>query len=158
MNFDTAFAELLGHEGAYVNHPDDPGGETNWGITVAVARQHGYNGPMKDMPVWFAKKVYKAEYWDKVRAEEMPVEARYALFDAAVNSGTSQAIKWLQRAINVPADGVFGPVTLHAVKMHEPKELKAKMLAQRLFFMTSLAHWPTFGKGWARRIAYLMER
>ena len=156
MNFDDAFTKLLGHEGGYVNHPSDPGGETNWGITVAVARANGYAGTMKDMPVDVAKKIYRARYWDEVAAESLPPAVRYVVFDAAVNSGVKQAIRWLQRAVFTEADGVIGTKTLMAVNAADPQALRAQFLAQRLRFMTDLPTWTAFGMGWARRIADLM--
>ena len=157
MDFDTAFHKLLGHEGGYVNHSQDPGGETNWGITIAVARQNGYEGSMSSLPVGVAKEIYRKMYWNAVRADEMPSKLRYAFFDAAVNSGVSQAIKWLQRAVSVSPDGVIGPMTLRAVNSQNPNEVFERMLAQRLKFMASLSTWPAFGRGWARRIAAIME-
>jgi len=157
MNFDRAFHTLLGHEGGFVDHPDDPGGATNWGVTERVARAHGYTGHMRDLPVDTAKAIYRKDYWDAVRAEELPAAIRYAVFDAAVNSGPRQAIRWLQRAVGVRDDGVIGPVTLGAVRGANPEQVLRRMLAQRLRFMTGLSNWPTFGRGWARRIADLME-
>jgi len=157
MNFDQAFHTLLGHEGGFVDHPNDPGGATNWGVTERVARAHGYTGHMRDLPVDTAKAIYRKDYWDAVRAEELPAAIRYAVFDAAVNSGPRQAIRWLQRAVGVRDDGVIGPVTLGAVRGANPEQVLRRMLAQRLRFMTGLSNWPTFGRGWARRIADLME-
>ena len=157
MDFDTAFHKLLGHEGGYVNHSQDPGGETNWGITIAVARQNGYEGSMSSLPVGVAKEIYRKMYWNAVRAEEMPSKLRYALFDAAVNSGVSQAIKWLQRAVNVSDDGILGPKTLAAVISQDQSKVFDSMVAQRLKFMASLSNWPAFGRGWARRIAAILE-
>jgi lysozyme family protein len=157
MDFDTAFHKLLGHEGGYVNHPSDPGGETNWGVTVAVARQNGYKGAMQSMPVGVAKDIYKKMYWDAVQADKMPLKLRYALFDAAVNSGVTQAIKWLQRAVNVSGDGVLGPKTLAAVISQDQSKVFDSMVAQRLKFMASLSNWPSFGRGWTRRIAAILE-
>lgn len=158
MTFDNAFTELLGHEGGYSNHPSDPGGETIWGITVAVARQNGYRGEMALMPVDFAKRVYKKMYWDKVKCDEVPERIRYALFDAAVNSGTGQAVRWLQRAVGVADDGDLGPVTLAAIRLTNPELLLMAMLGQRLEFMTRLSTWPDFGRGWARRIAKILQK
>lgn len=156
MNFDQAFHELLGHEGGYSNHPNDPGGETMWGITLKSARAAGYTGAMRDMPVDFAKTVYRRRYWDSVRADELPEAIRYAVFDAAVNSGISQASRWLQRAARVADDGVIGPVTLRAVREVAPEIMLRRLLSQRLRFMTDLSTWPTFGRGWARRIAAIL--
>lgn len=157
MTFDQAIDELLKHEGGYVEHPHDPGGETNFGITARVARLNGYEGDMKFIPMSLVKEIYKLDYWDKCKCDDLPETLRYAVFDAGVNSGVTQAIKWLQRAAGADADGVFGPKTLLAVRMKNPEILKRKYLAQRLNFMTDLKVWPVFGRGWAKRIASLME-
>lgn len=157
MNFDQAFTKLLGHEGGYVDHPSDPGGATRWGVTERVARANGYTGHMRDFPELAARHIYRRDYWQAVRADELPEAVRYAVFDAAVNSGTVQSIKWLQRALGVADDGKLGPVTLAAALKADPLALKGKLLAQRLTFMTDLKTWPAFGRGWARRIASLME-
>jgi lysozyme family protein len=82
---------------------------------------------------------------------------RYAVFDAAVNSGPAQATRWLQRALGVDPDGVIGPKTLTAAYAANPDALRARMLAQRLRFMAGLANWPAFSRGWSRRIADLLE-
>lgn len=156
MDFDKAFHTLLGHEGGFVDHPADPGGATMWGVTERVARANGYTGPMRALPVAVAKAIYRREYWDAVKADEMPDAVRYALFDGAVNSGVSQSVKWLQRALGVTADGAIGPKTIAAAKAANGDRLKSAMLGARLQFMTDLATWPSFGKGWARRIASLM--
>lgn len=155
MNFDKAFEKLLGHEGAYSNHPSDPGGETMWG--VAVARANGYQGPMKSMPVDVAKAIYRKQYWDATRSDELPEVVRYAVFDAAVNSGVGQSVRWLQRALGVADDGKIGSVTLGAAKVANPEALLRAVLAQRLRFMTKLSNWPAFSRGWASRVADLME-
>ena len=157
MNFDQAFAALLKHEGDYSDHPADPGGKTRYGITEAVAREVGYRGDMRELPMDLAKRIYKDRYWDAVRAEELPEAIRYAVFDAAVNSGPRQAIRWLQRAVGAKDDGIVGPITLGAVRATDPQVLLRRMLSARLRFMTDLPTWPTFGRGWARRIADLME-
>lgn len=157
MDFDQAFDKLLGHEGGFVDHPADPGGATRWGITERVARVAGYRGDMRELPVALAKRIAKTEYWDAVRADDMPPGIRYALFDATYNSGPRQATLWLQRALEVADDGMIGPKTLMVAHATDPRALLPRMLAQRLRFMTGLANWPAFGKGWARRVADLME-
>lgn len=157
MNFDEAFTKLLGHEGAYSNHPSDPGGETMWGVTAAVARANGYVSPMRDMPVDVAKAIYHRQYWATIRADELPPALRYAIFDAAINSGTVQAVKWLQRAIGATDDGRIGPQTLSMARAAQPDFALRRMLSQRLKFMTDLKVWPHFSRGWARRVADLME-
>lgn len=118
--------------GGYTNDPDDPGGETRWGVTVAVARASGYGGDMRELPREFAERVYAARYWDAVRADEMAaLSARVAeeVVDAGVNCGTVRASTWLQQALNalnnngrlypdIIADGKIGPATLAALKSY----------------------------------------
>ena len=157
MNFDEAFHHLLGHEGGYVNHPDDPGGETNWGVTKVVARQHGYEGLIKDMPVAVAKAVYRKSYWDAVQADNLPPAIRYAVFDAAVNSGVGTSVRWLQQSVGATPDGVLGPKTLAALQEVNPDGLLRRMLARRLRAMTDMKGWPSFSAGWTRRVATLLE-
>lgn len=157
MNFDQAFDILLKHEGGFVDHPDDPGGATRYGVTEAVAREVDYRGDMRDLPLDLAKRIYRERYWDAVRAEQLPAPVRYVVFDAAVNSGVGQAARWLQRAVGVRDDGVIGPWTLAAVAQHSPETVTRRFLSQRLRFMSGLANWPAFGRGWARRIADLLE-
>lgn len=153
MNFDQAFDRLIGHEGGYSNHPDDPGGETMWGVTLNVARSYGYNGQMRSLPRDIAKEIYRGLYWNRCRAEEMPEAIRFDLFDTAVNSGVGQAVKLLQRAAGATDDGVIGPKTLAAVRAMDPQKLDKRFSGYRLKFMTGLKNWPTFAKGWANRIA-----
>lgn len=157
MDFQTAFDLLITHEGGYNNHPDDPGGATMYGITEKVARANGYTGAMQDLTLDFSKSIYRKSYWDACRCDQMPDTLRYPLFDAAVNSGPGQAIKWLQSAVGVKADGSIGPVTQQAVNMAAPQPTRQKMIGNRLRFMTELANWPSFSKGWARRIAAILE-
>lgn len=157
MNFDAAFDILLKHEGGFSNHSADPGGATRYGITEAVAREVGYKGDMRELPLDLAKRIYKDRFWDAIKAEQLPPTLRYPLFDSAVNSGPGQAVKWLQRALGVKDDGVIGPQTIAAANAGNPDALRMRMLSQRLKFMAGLAHWPAFSRGWALRIASLME-
>lgn len=152
MNFDQAYDRLMGHEGGYANHPDDPGGETMWGVTARVARAAGYTGPMRDLPRETAKAIYRAQYWAPVKADQLPAAVRFDVFDGAVNSGVKQSVKWLQEAAGATPDGAIGPLTLAAAMAAGPA-LSARYNAARLRFMTDLPTWPSFGKGWARRIA-----
>lgn len=153
MNIDQALKHLLGNEGGFVDHPKDPGGATNFGITQRVARAHGYMGDMRDLPQSTAISIYRTDYWAPIKADQLPDALRFHVFDAAVNSGPSQAVKWLQRAAGVAQDGIIGPRTLAAAASVTP----AKYSAIRLRFMTDLSTWSTFGKGWARRIADNLE-
>lgn len=156
-NFDQAFVELLGHEGSYSNNPADPGGETNWGITVAVARENGYVGSMKEMDQSVAKTIYAKKYWLSA-FDDLPYTVAFQVFDAAVNSGVGQAVRWLQRSVGAADDGKLGPITLSAAKAADPVKLATLFNAERLMFMTNLSTWSSFGKGWARRIATNLKK
>lgn len=149
MNLEQALELLLRHEGGFVNHKKDPGGATKYGITEAVARSHGYLGDMQHLPLETARAIYKKDYWDKIKADSLPAHLRFHVFDAAVNSGVSQAVKWLQEAAKTQVDGVVGPNTISVAKSVSV----AKYNGLRLKFMCSLKTWEHFGKGWARRIA-----
>ena len=157
MNFLTAFDKLLKHEGDYSNHAADPGGKTRYGVTEAVAREVGYRGDMRELPLELAQRIYKERYWDAVQAESLPPDVRYIVFDGAVNSGVAQSSKWLQRACGVKDDGVIGPITIRAASTLHSEGLRRRILAQRLRFMTKLPNWPAFSRGWANRICDLLE-
>jgi lysozyme family protein len=157
MNFLTAFDKLLKHEGGYSDHAADPGGKTRYGVTEAVAREFGYRGDMRELPIDLAQRIYKERYWDAVQAENLPLDVRYIVFDGAVNSGVAQSVKWLQRACGVHDDGVIGPVTIRAASTLHAEGLKRRILAQRLRFMAKLPNWPAFSRGWANRICDLLE-
>lgn len=151
--FDAAFERVIGYEGGYVDHPDDPGGATNWGITERVAREHGYTGSMRLLSREQAREIYRVGYWQRAQADQYAPAIGYQLFDAAVNHGIGNAIRMLQRAVGVADDGQVGPVTLDAVRRRPAAEVIARFNAERLDFYTRLTTWPSFGRGWARRIA-----
>lgn len=159
MDFDRAFDLLLNHEGGYADRSlaDDPGGKTKYGITENTARANGYTGDMRDLTVEKAKAIYRKDFWDACQCDALPDPIRYALFDAAVNSGVGQAVKWLQAAAGVKADGALGPVTKQAVNMAAPMVLRQQMIGKRLRFMTDLKNWPPNARGWSRRIAAILE-
>ena len=151
--FDSAFDALIANEGGYSNNRHDPGGETRWGITKRVAQVHGYTGAMWDLPLVTAKEIAKAQYWNPIKGDEFPERFAFQVFDAAYNSGVGTAIRWLQQAVGVLADGSIGPVTLTAVKAHEPDWIIARFDGLRLRYLADLKAWPNFGRGWAHRIA-----
>lgn len=153
LSFDECFDRLMGHEGGYVNHPSDPGGETMWGVTARVARANGYSGEMKDLSRDMAKQITRTAYWDRAQCDRLPAALAYQVMDAAYNHGVGQSIRFVQRAAGVADDGVFGTVTLRAVLTMPVTDVLARFNAERLDFYTKLSTWPTFGKGWARRIA-----
>ena len=149
MTFDQAFEKLIGHEGGYVNHPNDPGGETNFGISKRAYPHEDIRG----MTIERAKVLYRRDYWDAAGCDAVPEAAKFQVFDMAVNSGVRAAIKNLQKTVGVMADGVIGPKTLQALQSMPAQRFIAHFNAQRLAFMAGLSTWPTFGRGWALRIA-----
>lgn len=147
MNFDQAFTRLLGNEGSYSNNPADPGGETNFGISkrsypdvdVANLTQDG------------AKAIYLRDFWNPVGDADPAI--KFQVFDFAVNSGISTAIRKLQAAIGVADDGHWGPLSAAKLAATDKNDVLMRFIAQRLRFWTSLSTWPSFGKGWANRAA-----
>jgi len=158
-NFDKCLELMLKHEGGYVNHPQDPGGMTNLGVTRRVWEEWlgrpVSEKEMRNLTPTMVKPLYKRKYWDAVRADDLVSGVDYAVFDVAVNSGPGRAIKFLQSCVGVTADGGFGPRTLAAVKVAEqdPKRLIEIYCAKRLEFLQALRTFPTFGRGWSRRVA-----
>ena len=150
-NFNWAFDLLMGHEGGYSNNPRDPGGETMWGITARVARAWGYSGPMKSLPRDTAKQIAKKWYWDILRCDAYNKVVAYQVFDALYNGG--QVVIWMQAASGAKVDGIFGPETLRRTSEAWPPTFTIKFNVLRLLYYTSLKTWPTFGKGWTRRVA-----
>jgi lysozyme family protein len=140
---------VLGHEGGYVNNPQDPGGETNWGI----AKRSYPHVDIKALTRAQAVEIYRRDFWDQVHGEELPPALAFQALDAAVNHGIGNAVRWLQRAAGVADDGHFGPVSLAALKAASENDLLLRFNGVRLRFYTDLSTWPTFGRGWARRVA-----
>lgn len=130
MSFEAAFQRVVMVEGGYSNHPSDTGGETQFGITKAVARANGYAGEMREMPLATAKTIYRRQYWDTLRLDEIDQLSQKVadeLFDTGVNMGVGVAGRFLQRALSamnrqqrdypdVPVDGVVGPMTVHSLR------------------------------------------
>jgi len=153
-NYPQALKQVLKYEGGYVDHPKDPGGPTNKGVTQAV-----YNDWRKSqkMPIQSVRNIgdsevaaiYKNLYWDRVSGDLLPDGVDFAVFDFAINSGVSRAAKYLQAVVGVTQDGQIGPATIQATKAYVAMAVTNKRLA----FMQSLSIWSTFGKGWSARIA-----
>jgi len=157
MTFDEALKQVLRHEGGFVDHASDPGGATNYGITERVARQHGYSGDMRNLPISMAAAIYRKSYWNPCRCDDLPEDCRFDVFDAAVNSGVTRASIWLQDVVGTASDGKIGPITVKAASQYDGQLIGRRLTAKRLQFMTQLSTWPTFGRGWARRIADNLE-
>lgn len=156
-NLIPAMKALLKHEGGFVNHPADPGGMTNLGVTQRVWEDWvGHPVDEKEMRSLTPEKVapmYKQKYWDKVAGDDLPSGVDLAVFDFAVNSGPNRAAKLLQRILDVKEDGAIGRNTLSAVLERDSSDLIARYNGARLAFLMALPTWDTFGKGWGRRVA-----
>jgi uncharacterized protein (TIGR02594 family) len=156
-NYAPSLARLLVHEGGYTNHPSDPGGPTNYGITIHDYRKYidpaGTAADVRAMSVEQAKLIYRKRYWDVQRCDELPPGVDYATFDYGVNSGIGRSAKVLQRIVGVTADGEIGDDTIAAARARDPKLLVGAICDERLAFLRGLGTWPTFGRGWGRRVA-----
>lgn len=155
-NFDNALKHLLAEEGGYVNHAKDPGGRTNLGVTQRVweewVGQRVDETTMRFLKPADVAPLYRKKYWDAIRGDELPDGVDLMVFDAAVNSGVTRAIKWLQECVAAKPDGVIGPATLAAVNAINPSDLVSAFSARRLAFLRKLSTWETFGKGWGARV------
>lgn len=149
MTFDDAFETLIGHEGGYVWHKEDPGGETKFGITKRTYPHLNIHALTLEQ----AKAIYRRDFWLKAGCDKLPDGVDFDVFDLAVNSGIGRAAQLLQMALGVTPDGSIGTKTLAAIDEAQPAPLRARLNGYRLLFMTDLATWKDFGKGWARRVA-----
>jgi lysozyme family protein len=155
QNFDQCFQMMLKHEGGFSDHPEDPGGITNLGVTLATYEQWvGRAVTVDEMKALTPKDVapiYKDRYWDAVRGDDLPSGVDWSVFDWAVNSGPGRASRALQRIVGVTADGKIGPVTLKAVHDMKADKIIDKMYDARQHFYEQLSTFDTFGRGWTRR-------
>jgi lysozyme family protein len=155
-NFRRSLAHVLKHEGGFVNHPRDPGGATNKGVTIATFRRYikpsGTVADLRRITDAEVAKVYKEHYWDAVSGDALPDGVDHATFDFAVNSGPSRAIKHLQMAAGVKVDGKLGPLTMSAVQARDPRKVVEHICDSRMAFLRRLRTWDVFNKGWRRRV------
>ncbi|WP_377153367.1 glycoside hydrolase family 108 protein [Roseateles sp. UC29_93] len=147
--FDTLIDRVLGHEGGYVNHPEDPGGETKFGIA-----KRSYPGvDIKNLTRPQAIEIYRADFWNRVQGDKLPRAFVFQALDAAVNHGVENAVRWMQRAAKVADDGHIGPMTLAAIGRADTADLVLLFNAERQEFYTKLSTFDVFGRGWIRRVA-----
>jgi lysozyme family protein len=151
IDFDTAFDRLMGHEGGYVNNPSDPGGETIWGISKRSYPHLVIRNISREQ----AKAIYARDFWAPLG--DMPESIKFQAFDFAVNSGIQTAVRKLQASVGAAEDGHWGPVSAAKLAALPASDVLMRYAAQRLRFMASLSTWPTFGKGWALRVAGQLE-
>lgn len=147
--FDYFIERVLVHEGGYVNDPRDPGQETRWGISKRAYPHLDIRNLTRSQAV----DIYRRDFWQRVRGDELPREFAFQALDAAVNHGIGNAVRWMQRAAGVADDGVIGPVTLAAVQRAQPADLVLRFNAERLRFYAKLTTFSTFGRGWVNRVA-----
>lgn len=163
--FLQAFGIVVGEEGGYSNNAADPGNWTSGlcGVGRCAGTKFGVSAasyPGLDilhLTVADAQAIYRRDYWEQVQGDVLPPPLSLLVFDAAVNNGTTRAVRWLQQAVSVMVDGVMGPATLAAVRARSGNGagLLAEFQAQRLYYMAGLPTWRTFGLGWARRLCQL---
>lgn len=163
-SFQTALAHVFAQEGGYVDHPNDPGGATKYGITRRTLARYRNVRPANKLPKSAvrhlrkseATKIYYRQYWHPIQGQKLPAGLAFCLFDFAVNSGPARAIKTLQALVRVPQDGRMGPVTLAginaAINLRSESHLIGQISNQRLQFLQRLRHYKVFGRGWRRRV------
>jgi len=149
MSFDIIINRVLGHEKGYVNDPNDPGGETSWGIS----KRSYPNVDIKNLTRESAIEIYRKDFWEHLNVGSLPDGILFQLLDFAVNSGIDTAIRYFQRVLGVADDGHFGPISRKAALTMSESDMILGINAERLEFMTKLKNWPNAGRGWARRIA-----
>ena len=155
--YDEALRRLLLHEGGYCNHPQDPGGPTNFGITIADYRKYIKPGASADdvraMRLEEAKAIYRSKYWRALRCDELPAGVDDSIFDYGVNSGVGRAGKVLRRVMGLPDDNwAVTDDVIAEVTRRDPRTVIAAINAERLAFLRGLRSWPVFGTGWERRV------
>ena len=155
-NYEKCLEIILHHEGGYVNHPKDPGGETNLGVTKRVYEEWGGTKDMKDLTVEDVAPIYQKNYWNRVRGDDLPAGLDLCVFDFGVNAGTGRSAKFLQRLVGTTVDGGIGPATIGAVNAYVQIEgIEATIEAfqnSRQEYYESLSTFETFGRGWTRRV------
>lgn len=161
-NLPNCLKIVLEHEGGYVDHPRDPGGATNLGVTLAtLSSWRGRMATKADVRALTQRDVepiYEQKYWNVVRGDDLPYGVDLAVFDFGVNSGPARSGRYLQAVVGAVQDGKVGPSTLGMVRRMDGKYVVQKLCARRLSFVRGLRTWATFGRGWSRRIADIEAR
>lgn len=155
-SFDAALSLVLKHEGGYVDHPKDPGGATNKGITLAAYKswlgRPVTKQELRAIPDSTVAAIYRSRYWNAVKGDDLPAGVDYAVFDFGVNSGPARAVKMLQGIVGTTQDGKVGPKTLEAINRHGATKAISDLCRARLAWLKTLSTWSTFGRGWERRV------
>lgn len=155
-SFEKCIAVTARWEGGWSDHKADPGGKTNWGITQATLSQYlgrpATATEIRALTKAEAEVIYRKLYWDRVSGGSLPPGIDLCVFDFGVNSGQSRAVKSLQAALGVKADGWIGEKTLSAIAARDPQKLIAELCERRMAFLKKLPTWKTFGEGWTNRV------
>jgi lysozyme family protein len=160
-NFKAALAVTLRWEGGFVDHPRDPGGATNKGITIGTFRRYKPDATVADLKAISnadVERIYRDGYWMPVNADRLPPGVDLSVFDFGVNSGTGRAARHLQAVAGTTQDGVIGFQTLKAIEAVRGDVVVQKLCARRMSFKRGLKTWDVFGKGWSRRVADIEAR
>lgn len=157
QNYEECLRRLLLHEGGYTNNRADPGGPTNFGITIADYRRYEMPGAtaadVKAMPLAAAKRIYRAKYWDAQKDDQLPAGVDDSVFDYGVNSGIGRSGKVLRRVVGLPADtSVITAEVVAEVNKRDPVAIVNAINDERIRFLQNLKTWPVFGPGWGRRV------
>ena len=157
-SYEVSLQRLLQHEGGYTNDPRDPGGPTNFGITIVDYRKYVKSdanaADIRDMRIDDAKTIYRSKYWDVLRCDELPAGVDYVIFDYGVNSGVARSGKVLRRALGLSdRSNVVTDAVIEATRAVDAKVLIDTICDERLRFLQTLKTWPAFGKGWSHRVA-----
>lgn len=165
--FEEALKHILAHEGGKVDHPKDPGGRTNMGITQRVYNGWRSKSNLPSRDVYLIDKseveaIYRFQYWEPIMGDQLPEGVDFVVMDGAVNSGVGQSVKWLQRALGAlytsGIDGIMGAGTLGAVRAtNDYDALIERIIERREAFLRALKTFPTFGRGWMRRISAVKQ-
>lgn len=161
MNFDEAFERVVGHEGKFQDDPNDRG---NWTTGIIGAGQlkgtkFGISAmsypalDIKSLTLAQAKDIYRRDYWDRAKLDQLDPGLAYQVFDAAVNHGIGNAIRFIQRAVGVADDGSVGPITLSAIRKTSITDLVMLFNAERLMFIVKISTFARYGGGWVNRVA-----
>lgn len=147
MDFSTAIERVLSIEGGYTYDKDDPGGETQWGISKNAYPTLDIKALTRDG----AKAIYQRDFWTPVVSLTADSALQFQLMDAAVNHGIGNAVRFLQRALGVADDGHFGPISRAALSKADPKDVHLLFLAERFEFWVKLVRFDKYGRGWVSR-------
>jgi lysozyme family protein len=145
--FEDALRIVLNWEGGYVNDPNDPGGETNFGI----CKRDFPTVNIRKLTIEQAADIYHQKYWRPCHCDDLPVPIAVCVFDTAVNQGVATASKMLQEALAVTVDGQIGPQTINASRRADPLKLLRDYMVLRVMRYTETKNWNIYGRGWIKR-------